>query len=68
MGSGNFQVNELHARKLEEIPPADTLPKKNDKSLKCQKITLFQSNIFSSLCIDKFILIPGRYLIILSKI
>ena len=29
---------------------------------------MFQSNIFSSVCIDEYILIPGQYLIFISKI
>ena len=33
MGSGHFQVNELYIRKLEALPPAYLLPKKNYKSL-----------------------------------
>ena len=31
------------------------------------KIKMFQSNIFSSGCIDEHILMPGRYLIFISK-
>ena len=33
-----------------------------------KKITMFKSNIFSSVCIDEYILIPSRYLIFISKI
>ena len=32
------------------------------------KIITFQSNILSSGCIDKYILMPGLYLIFISKI
>ena len=31
------------------------------------KISMFQSNIFNSECIEKYILIPGRYWIFISK-
>ena len=29
---------------------------------------MFQSNIFSNVCIDEYIFIPGQYLITISKI
>ena len=68
MGSGHFQINELYTRNLEARPPAYILPKQNYKSLIMAKITMFERNNFSSVCIDDYILIPGRYLIIVSKI
>ena len=67
-GSGYFQVNELYTRKLEALPSAYTQHKQSYISLIKSKITMFQSNIFSSGCIDKYILIPGRYLLFISKI
>ena len=57
-GSGYFQVNELYTRKLEELPPAYTL------LMQCYsvKITMFQSTVFGSVCIDDYIVKPGRLL------
>ena len=52
---------------MESLPPAYTLPKQNYKSVKRQKKNV-QSNAFSSVCIDEYMLILGPYLIIDSKI
>ena len=68
MESGLFQANELHTRKLETLSPTYTPPGKNYKSLIWQKYTMFQSNILSSVYIDKYSLIPGQSLIIICKI
>ena len=66
-GSGYFQVTELYARKLEARPSAYTTQAHlyildNAKSNSVSEI------YFSSGCIDKYILIPGRYLTFISKI
>ena len=61
--SGYFQVNELYTRKLEALPFAYTQHKQSYISLIMSKITMFQSHINSSGCIEKYILISGSYLI-----
>ena len=53
---------------VQSLLPKDTLLRTYYKSVKRQKITMFQSNAFCSMCIDEYILILGPYLIINSKI
>ena len=52
----------------EALPSAYTQHKQSYISLVMSKISMFQRNIFSSVCIDEYFLIPGEYLIFISKI
>ena len=68
MGSDHFYVNELYTRELEALPLTYTLLEQNYKSFIMAKNNNISEIYFRSVCIDEYILIPSRYLIIISKI
>ena len=68
MGSGHFPANELYTRKLEALPSALHTTQAKLYILDNNKNNNVSEHILGSVCIDEYILIPGKYLIFFSKI